>query len=530
MSTAIEPTTTVPAPAETPNDSSASCGQRHLVELPGERTSITDCARALFTHLASTNRFFRSGDKVLHLERRIDGYHLRPLTPVAALSAFDQHVTFVEILINAGRGLPKIISEQMAKTLLASQEVIRLPEIAAVVPSPMLVKAGDRVVSAQNGYNAETKLFVGSTAVIPELPLDEAVNRILFILREYQFFEDGDKSRAIASILTPALKLGGFIVEPTPIDVAEADESQSGKSYRQRLIPAVYNTAMAVVTNQKGGVGSLDENLAQELANGQIFIQIDNVRGKMNSQRLEGLITADQPMSMRVPHIGHVSIDPSKYSFYISSNNFEPTPDLANRSSIIRIRKRYGFAYSRYGQSDLLTHVRANYVEYLAAVHSVIRHWWERGHPQTNETRHDMRQWCQILDWIVQNLFQLPPLMEGHEEAKSRTTNPYLGFLRTVALIVQGRQRLGAPLTATLLSDLCAEAGEEILGLRRDLQGDSDQRKRRMGTILGTLFSTANEVRVEGFLVQRNDQTENTTAGNRQTIHYYTFLDQTRSN
>jgi hypothetical protein len=45
---------------------------------------------------------------------------------------------------------------------------------------------------------------------------------------------------------------------------------------------------------------------------------------------------------------------------------------------------------------------------YLGAVHTVAGEWILRGKPRTNETRHDFREVVQSVDWIVQNICQLP--------------------------------------------------------------------------------------------------------------------------
>jgi|tagenome__1003787_1003787.scaffolds.fasta_scaffold20866626_1 hypothetical protein len=48
-------------------------------------------------------------------------------------------------------------------------------------------------------------------------------------------------------------------------------------------------------------------------------------------------------------------------------NGVEATRDMANRSSIIRIRKRDRFTYSNFSEGDLLLHVRANQAYFLGA-------------------------------------------------------------------------------------------------------------------------------------------------------------------
>ena len=54
---------------------------------------------------------------------------------------------------------------------------------------------------------------------------------------------------------TPKPLLGGR----APIDLGEADASQSGKGYRNKLTAAIYAQTVRTVTQQRGGVGSMEE-------------------------------------------------------------------------------------------------------------------------------------------------------------------------------------------------------------------------------------------------------------------------------
>jgi hypothetical protein len=105
----------------------------------------------------------------------------------------------------------------------------------------------------------------------------------------------------------------------------------------------------------------------------------------------------------------------------------------------------------------------------------------------TLESRHDFRTWCRVMDWIVQNVFEFPPLLDGHREEQMRTANPKLQWLRDVvhALVTDGHQ--GAALTA---SDLAEAAEEHDLPLpgRRDTV---EAHEVRVGKLLGRLFREA---------------------------------------
>jgi len=250
------------------------------------------------------------------------------------------------------------------------------------------VEKGGRLHRVDQGYDDETGFFVASAQRTETVQVGEAVELLSGLLNDFDFVTPGDRSRAIASLLTPALKLGGLIKGPVPVDVAEANASQSGKTYRQRMVTALYNQRPAVVTKKVGGVGSMEETFSDHLIRGKVFIQFDNVRGKLDSQYLESFLTAEGTFPARIPFMPPVMIDPSKFIVFISSNGFQATKDLTNRASIIRIRKRENYQYRTLEGKDLVQLVFLWQPILMGSVFAVVEEWRRRGKPKTNETAH----------------------------------------------------------------------------------------------------------------------------------------------
>ena len=67
------------------------------------------------------------------------------------------------------------------------------------------------------------------------MTLDEARELITGMLADFQFATAGDRSRALAAVITPSFVLGGLISGAHAIDLGEADLSQAGKGYRNKL-------------------------------------------------------------------------------------------------------------------------------------------------------------------------------------------------------------------------------------------------------------------------------------------------------
>jgi len=214
-------------------------------------------------------------------------------------------------------------------------------------------------------------------------------------------------------------------------------------------------------------------------------------------------VTSCGSLGARVPHRGEILVDGRHFLFFLSSNGVESTPDLANRSSLVRIRKRQDYRFRSFPEGDLLAHVSCNQPRFLGAVFSVIKAWVTAGKPSTYTTGHDFREWAGILDWIAQNVLHEAPLLEAHRQAQERVSNPAMVWLRAVALAVKDQGRLGYTLQATAIAELCEEAGIEIPGLKAEEEG---ARPKRVGVLLGRVFGSNDHIRIDELQVTRTEE------------------------
>ena len=495
------------------------------VMVPGGRISNTQSARSLFEAIAPARELFYRGGCVVELINEGNGHSIEVLKPAAAQSRFEKFADFnrAGTTIN-DPATPTTISKAQAEMYLSSVECRELlPKLNGIIRFPLVVEKGTDLRLLANGYDEETGFYVESAKEPEAMSLEQAVEFITSLLDEFDFLTPGDRSRAIASMLTPAMKLSGLIKGSVPVDVAEANASQSGKTFRQKMVAALYNQNVAVVTKKGAGVGGMEETFSDHLVKGHTFIQFDNVRGKLDSQYLESFLTSSDSFSARIPYSASIKIDPSKFIVFISSNGFEATKDLTNRASIIRIKKREGHQFRSQNGKDALEIMFELQSVWYGAVLTVINAWHEQGKQRTNDTRHDFREWCQTLDWIVQNIFHSAPLMDDHEEAKERAASPNLTFLRALAIAVHEDHRLNQSLSATQLVNLCVEKDIVIPGLNDNMQTDTDAGKKQLGTVMAKLFGDRNELTIEDFKVAKIEENVTTDQGNTQTLKKYTF-------
>ena len=135
-------------------------------------------------------------------------------------------------------------AHDMAEALLLSEEASKyLPRVQGLINCPVLREVGGDLVAAGPGYDEVTRLLITGGKLPPVVELAEAVAQLSALFNDFDFQSEGDRARAIASMISPALQMGGFLKGRVPADVAEADQSQSGKTYRQKVIAALYNAA-----------------------------------------------------------------------------------------------------------------------------------------------------------------------------------------------------------------------------------------------------------------------------------------------
>jgi hypothetical protein len=503
-----------------PEENSNVASEKPIVVLPSGDVTISDCAKKLFGLIAPTKKLFARGGAIVVMAKRDDDLlALDILRPATARSFFEKFGQLFAWRVGPnGQPVlkPTTCPQQMADALLQSEPAYTLlPHVAGLINCPVMREIDGQAMASGVGYDPETRLVITGGQTAEDVDIETAVSTLLRLFDEFEFQSEGDRARAVASLISPALKIGGFIKGRVPADVAEADQSQSGKTFRQKLTAALYNERVSLVTSREGGVGSVDESLNQQLIAGRPFIQFDNFRGRFDSAHLEAFLTAEGTFPCRVPHRGEITVSPENYFVLLTSNGVNTTRDFANRSNIIRIRKKPpGFSFRKYKEGDLLQHVRAHQPFYLGCIFAVIRHWHGQGKPRTAETRHDFREWVQVLDWILQNVFGLVPIMEGHQHAQERVSNPAMVWLRSVALALDQTGELNRELTATDLYSLCENSDIPIPGLR---EGADDKKAiQTIGVVMAKVFRDSNVVTVDNYEVVRGEryvERENGTEG-----------------
>ena len=498
---------------------------RPKIRLPGAGVEIRATATELYRVIARQNGMYYFGGQVVKpiQESTSSLPVLKILKPAEARSEFEKFAAFES---TTARGpTPSTISEDTAKALLACDVAKQeLPNVNGLINAPIPILHNGEFHLLQPGFDARTGFLVSGQPLQESTDLEQAVEMVKAVLYDFEFQTDADTSRAIAAVLTPALKFGSFIKGTIPIEIVEANDSQSGKGYLVLRRAAVYGEIPTEVTQVKGGVGSFDEKLASALVKARPFITIDNYRGELNSPYLESFRTSQGNFSARTPGMPEAYVSASSYSVAITSNGLKSTTDLANRASFIRLVKGNLADYTLIGGMRILEYIRHLQPHFLGAVCKIIRHWHSNGMPKTNESRHSFSDWASTLDWIVQNIFHLPPLLDGNDEAQVRLTKPHLSFLRQVAIKVDQEHTLDIPHSASHIVELCERHDIEIPGVSSTRQYQEDYPPKAVGKAMKQCFlDNSDELTLENYRIVRQESVNETATLNRHSVKTYTF-------
>jgi hypothetical protein len=492
-----------------------SLGVKPVIELPNiggwSRTTITDASDKIGELMGNSKSVYCRGGVVVKIK---DGESVE-VSPAEMQSELERHATLV-----IAKTSPKGEVRTVATTATASQcqavmashaYLANIPLIKTMTRCPVITGRKQGGLAVVSGYDRESGILA-TGGTVETVSLEDAVPLLMGCLADFEFSSRGDRSRAIASLMTPALVQGGLLNGRSPIDLGEADDSQAGKGYRNRMVAAVYNAEVNTIAQRQGGSGSLEESFCRALMAGTSFLSIDNVRRKIDSPLIESALTEDY-CDCRVPYRQPMQIDMRRVCVMMTTNGVELNRDLANRCSPVRIRKRQpGYTYRKYPEGDLIAHVKANQGLFLGAVFAVVKAWHEAGMPATSETRHDFRRWAGVLDWIVQNVFKAAPLCDGLIESKARMTNPHLSWLRELAIAVLRKGMGGRPLRAGSLVDVAEEAGIELGGDPSTASDPDKAANQMMGRKLGRAFSLSTDGRTlnvdDTLTVERQSETD----------------------
>jgi hypothetical protein len=214
--------------------------------LPCAHRAIDQSAKDCFQGLAKLKIYFVRNGEFVTVEESDLGIRLKVILKNEFISLIEG--PFELFRYYATDKGPKLTlsrcSVANADALLHTKEMkdYSLP-LRLVAASPVLVERDGKPQLLQKGYHPDQGgLYVAKNLDLPDVPLSEAVKNLTEkLFNDYLWVSPSDLPRAVAQVISPALKLGNLLPGADfPIDLALADQSQAGKTHRMKFTAAIY--------------------------------------------------------------------------------------------------------------------------------------------------------------------------------------------------------------------------------------------------------------------------------------------------
>lgn len=266
--------------------------------------------------------------------------------------------------------------EKIARTLLARLEYPGLPDLAAVVETP-IVTADGRLLQ-EPGFDARTGLLLDfppdAFPRVPDKPTRQQAEAALAVLDAvlggFAFADDVDRAAAIAMLLTAIVRPA---LPSAPLFLVTAPAAGSGKTLLARVAAILRSGREPAITVYDGNdPAEFSKRLFALLFAGDPVVVLDNVEGELGGADLCAALTAPQ-FQARVLGASEMRRVPSSALWIATGNNVRPRGDLTRRVLDVRLDTRLEHPGDRVYQFDPIERVYEDRVRLVAAALTVIR-------------------------------------------------------------------------------------------------------------------------------------------------------------
>lgn len=295
-------------------------------------------------------------------------------------------------------------------TALVAEPPDALPALNEVVNFPIFSKGGRLI--AEPGYHQEDGIYLtadveGLVPPVPESPDDLEVERAKRLIEEevlhdFQFKSQADKAHWYSMALLPLVL--PMIDGPTPMHYFEAAMVGTGKTLLAD-VGALITTGQTVPWK---GLPEAEAEKAQTifsmLKSGSTYAGFDNVKHKVDSPNLEGVLTSTRWSArlMRTQSEGHVV---NRAVWLMTGNNCELSDDLLRRSLRIRLDTAEDKPALRanFKHRNLRHWIREHRGKLLHALLTLVQRWVVAGRkPNTGRILNSFESWSEVVGGILQ--------------------------------------------------------------------------------------------------------------------------------
>lgn len=273
-----------------------------------------------------------------------------------------------------------------------------LPPLRGLTRVPLF--APDGSLETTPGYSRATACLYLPACELPPLPERpsaadvDAANRLLDeMLQDFPFPETASKTNYIGLLLTPFLR--AMVLGPTPFHLVMKPTSGSGATLLIDLL-AIIATGRAIdPISRPRSDDAFEAKLLASLMSGDVLLVLDNLKGELDSDVLEAMLTADSYSGRKLYTHQKVSI-PVRVTWAATANNLTLSRDMARRTVPIRLDANSERPEERddFKILDLKLWALENRARLIWALIVMIRHWIALGAQPSNDVFGSFERWA----------------------------------------------------------------------------------------------------------------------------------------
>jgi hypothetical protein len=399
--------TELPPPVEAaPEKPLETINGKPALQLPGDGRTIGEFAEEIGGMLRELAIFARQG---CAFALNFAGEKLEPATSAWLRTWVEQEVA-PYVLRNGQRGeslkLVRTMAEDTARAVLVSQQFLsQLRRVEFFNPCRLPVMRASGIIELlPPGYDAESMTFTHEAApdIVP-IETEKAKAFITELLEEFPYADDAGRSKAvaIAAMLTvfASRLLPKGALRPCFIYLGNAEGC--GKTMQGRLACAPY--ASADVRGAPTTEEEFEKVLLSAVIGGRKVLLLDNVKGHLNSAKLEGFLTAPR-YTGRILGLSKEFSGEVDTTVLLTGNRLTISPDLRRRALFVELFMRELRAENRRFKR-ILDDAAINEArpQILSALWQLIRAWDDAGRPKASRDNTSFPRWCHTIGGIVEH-------------------------------------------------------------------------------------------------------------------------------
>lgn len=446
-------------------------------------------------------KVFQNAGELVEIVKSNDGLSTRTIQPANVGDTFTRHLSFTKGTGDEAKATT--LSSRLETKIVKRASLEPIPSLSYIIPAPVLVsKEETAFVVSGSGFHPGNSMFIGYNHEIDKMPVEEAKAVIEDLIAEFPFQDQASKANWIAGLLEPFVRpfLG---LGNTPLKFIDASQPSSGKTTLAKLAVAIFTgeDPSTITASNMSKADAFKGELRSVFSARQPFVIFDNMKGVMDSEELEALLT-DSYYTCQMKYKNEQGKFPNSLTYWATANQGSASQDLVTRSLYIRLvpdttpEER---DYSSFSSINIIKDALKNRGRIISAVVCLIQNWLDKGQPAPEKLRFRMPEYEQTIGGIL-----LACGIDGFLEnmqVLNENVNAYKGYQDNFRLFVQmfWNQFKGEKVHADALLEFAEESGIYSSNATKPAQWNSTEFGKKLGKLKDKPVVLENGLRVQLF-------------------------------